>query len=237
MDDQAKLPPLDNPLREGDPDVGQGKEPITTANASESQQSAWWEELGFADEATAIQSYSHLRHKLSDQGRELSELRKTQTQANQPSGQSNTQRLLDITAEQFYENPTAALAQATKESAREVLSEFMQQQELERMIDEAAAREGVERWEIKDAYQSAQNDPRKTLEIVAAMAKMQRAGVHTDAIQQAAKETAAIKARATQVTSGSHVPEDTEPDWHNMDFQEMAREMAKRGMTIPESGG
>ena len=131
MDDLANKPPEDKPLVEGSPESGQGSEPITTANAPESQTKGWWEELGFADEATAVGSYQHLRTKLSDQGREIHDLKKVQTQASSPSGQPESD-LVDITPEQFYENPSAALAKATEASARKVLTEFTQQQGLDR---------------------------------------------------------------------------------------------------------
>jgi len=236
MEDPAKLPPVDKPLVEGSPEVGQGDEPITTANAPESQAKGWWEELGFADEATAVGSYQHLRTKLSDQGREINELKRAQPQVEVPAGQPEP-KLVDITPEQFYENPSAALAQATEASARKVLSEFMRQQNTDRMIEEAARKEGVERWELEDTYSAMQNDPKRSLEILAAVTKMQRAGVQTEAIEQAVRESAENKARATQVTSTSHVPEETEPDWSSMEWPEMMAEMTRRGMVIPDTGG
>ena len=235
MDDLANKPPEDKPLVEGSPESGQGSEPITTAKAPESQTKGWWEELGFADEATAVGSYQHLRTKLSDQGREIHELKKAQTEPETASGQPKNE-LVDITPEQFYENPSAALLVATEASARKVLTEFTQQQQVERTLDEVARKEGIERWQLDDALGAVQKDPKRAIELVAAMTKMQDANVQTDAIQRAIVETAENKARATQVTSGAHVPENVEPDWGSMEWPEIMAEMQKRGLVVPDTG-
>ena len=105
------------------------------------------------------------------------------------------------------------------------------------MIEEAARREGIEPWELESTYSDMQTDPRKAVEWLAAVTKLQRGGNQGAAIQQAVRDAANNKARAAQAPSGSRVPEDTEPDWANMDFPEIVKEMTRRGLTVPDTPG
>lgn len=220
-------PPVDNPIE--DPVEGQGteNEPVTPTPEAE----PWFTQYGFTDEASALKSFEHARRKISEQGRELNELKRQsprQTPQEGPGVPDNTGSF-NVTFDQFVENPGDSLAKASEMGARKALGEYMQKQELDRMLDEAAKREGVERWEVEEAYNAMQSDPRRAVDTYAAIAKMQRGGVSADAIRSAVRETEDNKARATGVTSTNRVPESSEPDYSSMDFPTMLEEMKKQG--------
>lgn len=219
-------PPVDNP--EVDPVEGQG-EPNPEPQTPEPE--PWFAQYGFTDEASALKSFEHARRKISEQGRELNELKKQQPGQSQQYSDPTvaSQDSLDVTFDQFVEKPGEALARASEMGARKALSEYSQKQEVDRMLDEAARREGVERWEVEEAYNAMQSDPRRAVDTLAAIAKMQRGGVSADAIRSAVKETEDNKARATQVTSTNRVPESSEPDYSSMDFPQMLEELKKQG--------
>jgi len=218
-------PPVDNPIE--DPVEGQGDhkpEPETP------EPDPWFAQYGFTDEASALKSFDHARRKISEQGRELNELKRQQPRQPQHADPgTGSPQSLDVTFDQFVEKPGEALAQASEMGARRALAEYSQKQEVDRMLDEAAKREGVERWEVEEAYNAMQSDPRRAVDTLAAIAKMQREGVSADAIRSAVKETEENKARATQVTSTNRVPESSEPDYSSMDFPQMLEELKKQG--------
>jgi len=232
MEEPTNVPPVDNP-QDADPGDGQGDGPETPAK--EPQSDPWWGKLGFQDEQTAVESYGHLRSKLSEQGRELNQLKRSQTQAQQPSGQADP--LAGITAEQLWTDTPKILALASETGARKALAEYAQAQESKRMIEDAARKEGVETWELEEAYNDMQTDPRRAVEILAAVTKLKRGVGQGEAIQQAVRDAASNKARAAQAPSGATVPEAAEPDWDSMDFPTMVKEMQKRGMSVPEGYG
>ena len=220
-------PPVENP--EVDPVEGQGEE---KPEPQTPEPEPWFTQYGFTDEASATKSFEHARKKISEQGRELNELKRLKQQG-QPQNTGTplptNPDSLNVTFDEFVEKPGEALAQASEIGARKALAEFSQKQEVDRMLDEAARREGVERWEVEEAYNAMQSDPRRAVDTLAAIAKMQRGGVSADAIRTAVKESEENKARATQVTSTNRVLESTEPDYSNMDYPEMLKAMKERG--------
>lgn len=196
---------------------------------------SWFEKAGFNDEATAQESVAKAQKKISEQGRELSEYRRAQTQAPvEPSAQPNEPT---VTAESFFENPAAAIATASEASSRKVLEEFRLQQQNDRMIEQAATDAGVERHELENMYHELNNDPKKAVQYLAAIAAAQKGKVQAQDVRTAMDEVAENKSRATGTVAGSHVPVDTEPDWENMTYPEAMKKMAELGMITPEKIG
>jgi len=222
-----ELNPQDNPVTPDPEDKVPEPEPTPTP--------PWWQEQGFSDEATAITSAAHAQRKISEQGRELKEFRRAQAQAPvEPQAQPQEPQ---VTAESFFENPAAAIASASKTSAREVLQEFRQQQQNERMIDQAASEHNVDRNELEDMYDELNNNPQKAVQYLAAIAAAQKGKVQAQDVRTAMDEVAENKSRASGTVAGSHVPVEVEPDITNMSYPEALKEMQKRGMMVPEGQG
>lgn len=224
----TNLPPVTDPLVEGDTQSGHGE---SVQAAAAQQPDPWYVRYGYANEEEATKAFDHARRKISEQGRELNEIKRSQMAQSQPA--NSVEQPIKVTFDQFVENTGGVIESAAERAARKALSEYVQMQERERMFDDAARKEGVERWQIEETYDSIKNDPRKALEFVAAVAKMQHAGVQTDQIRQAVRESADNKARATQVTSTSTVVDDGQPDWDSMDYPTMLAEMRRRGISAP----
>ncbi len=222
-----ELNPQDKPVEPAPEDKVPEPEPAPTT--------PWWQEQGFNDEATAITSAANAQAKISEQGRELSEFRRAQPQAPvEPTAQPNEPT---VTAESFFENPAAAIATASEASSRKVLEEFRLQQQNDRMIEQAATDAGVERHELENMYHELNNDPKKAVQYLAAIAAAQNGKVQAQDVRTAMDEVAENKSRATGTVAGSHVPVDTEPDITNMSYPDALKEMQKRGLMIPEGQG
>lgn len=214
------------------------EEPAPTDKVTEPEPTPadpWWKEQGFNDEATAITSAANAQAKISEQGRELSEFRRTQTQAPvEPPAQPKEPT---VTAESFFDNPAAAIANASEVASRRVFEEYRQQQQNDRMIEEAATDAGVDRHEVENMFHELNNDPRKAVQYLAAIAAAQKGKIQAQDVRTAMDEVAENKSRATGTVAGSHVPVETEPDITNMNYEDALKEMQKRGMMIPEGQG
>ncbi len=220
--------PQDNPVEPDPVDKATEPEPVPA-------ETPWWQTQGFNDEATAITSAANAQAKISTQGRELSELRRAQTQVPQePLAQPQEST---VTAESFFENPAAAIASASETASRRVLQQFQQEQQNTRMIEDAAKANNVDPDALRAMYHDLNNNPERAVELLGALAGAQQGQVQVQDVRDAMKQDADNKSRAAGTTGGSHVPVEIEPDIANMSYPEALKEMQKRGMMIPEGQG
>lgn len=219
--------PQDKPVESAPTDKATEPEPTPA-------ETPWWETQGFNDEATAITSAANAQAKISKLGREKSELLRAQAQAQEPPAQPQEPT---VTAESFFDNPAAAIASASETASRRVLQEFQQEQQNTRMIEDAAKANNVDPADLKSMYHDLNNNPQKAVELLGALASAQQGQVQAQDVRNAMEQVAENKSRATGSTGGSHVPEETEPDWEAMTLKEMTSELAKRGMVESQKGG
>jgi hypothetical protein len=227
-----EVSPEDNSLKIGmeeDPE-GQAKD-----SAEQAELTPWYEEMGFSDEETAIASAQNAQRKISEQGRELSDFRRAQTQApQQPSAQPEETK---ITSEQFYENPADAIARASEQASRRVFTEYQQKQDNDRMIADAAKENNVSVKDVEDVFYDMNHNPARAVQLLAMIAGAQQGTVNTSEVKAAIDRAEENKSRATGTVAGNHKPVDTEPDWDAMSYEDAMKELAKRGLVESQKGG